>query len=501
MTKTVQLITYVDRLGKNFSGLGSILNEELSGLFGGVHILPFFDPIDGADAGFDPANHTAVDSRLGDWNDVRNLSKQTDLMADLIINHISSDSEQFQDVLKNDEHSKYWDLFLKKEDVFQNNGTQEELGKILRLHPNAPFLPITLDNGKTYNFWSTFSDKQLDINVETEIGQKYLTGILDSFADAGIKYVRLDAVGFAIKRRSTSCFMLPETFEFIESFNKLAAARGMQVLVEVHSYYKTQIEIAKKVSWVYDFALPGLVLHTLFSGNAAALKKWLEISPRNCITVLDTHDGIGVIDAGPEEDKPGLLSEDDIQSLIEQVHSNTKGQSKAASGEAAENLDVSQLNTTYFDALGRSDRQYLLARCIQLFCPGIPQIYYVGLLAGHNDMQLLEKTGNGRDINRQYFSRADIQQSLDKPVVESLFGLIRLRNSASGFNGEFELLDCSDQSLQIKWTHQQSTIELKLDLVNMSAAIVQNENGIVTEYSINDQLERDHEQRADAKQS
>ena len=55
MKNQVQLITYVDRLaGGGLGDLDSLLKGRLAGLFGGVHVLPFFDPIDGADAGFDP---------------------------------------------------------------------------------------------------------------------------------------------------------------------------------------------------------------------------------------------------------------------------------------------------------------------------------------------------------------------------------------------------------------------------------------------------------------
>ena len=43
------------------------------------------------------------------------------------------------------------------------------------------------------------------------------------------------------------------------------------LLVEIHSYYRDQVEIAKRVDRVYDFALPPLVLHSLFSGEATAL--------------------------------------------------------------------------------------------------------------------------------------------------------------------------------------------------------------------------------------
>lgn len=488
MNNSVQLITYVDRLGQNLAGIKSLINNEFSGLFGAVHLLPFFYPIDGADAGFDPSDHTIVDPRLGDWEDIKKLTQHTSVMADLIVNHISSDSAQFQDVKKHAEKSDYWDLFLRKDDVFQADASEDELEKILRLHSNAPFLPVKLDNGQTYTFWSTFSDKQLDINVESAAGKKYLTNILDTFSAAGIKFIRLDAAGFAIKRRNTSCFMLPETFAFLEELTIIAAERGMQVLVEIHSHYQTQIEIAKKITWVYDFALPALVLHTLFSHDSNALKNWLRVSPRNCLTVLDTHDGIGMIDAGSEGDLPGLLSDKEIQAVRMQIETNTKGESVAASGDIVENLDVSQVNTTYYDALGSSDQAYLIARAIQLFVPGIPQIYYVGLLAGSNDNILLEKTKNGRDINRHFYSNMEIDSELQKPVVQSLIGLIKIRNNAHAFNGEFSLKPCADDELRFTWANKESSIELWVKLTNQEALITQTENGEITQYQISEQL-------------
>ena len=67
MKNAVQLITYVDRLADGgFAELTALLEGPLRGLFGGVHVLPFFDPIDGADAGFDPRDHMRVDPRVLD---------------------------------------------------------------------------------------------------------------------------------------------------------------------------------------------------------------------------------------------------------------------------------------------------------------------------------------------------------------------------------------------------------------------------------------------------
>ena len=69
--------------------------------------------------------------------------------------------------------------------------------------------------------------------------------------------------------------MTPETFAFIGELAARAGALGLGVLVEVHSYYLRQIEIAGQVDRVYDFALPPLVLHALHTGDAGPLLREL----------------------------------------------------------------------------------------------------------------------------------------------------------------------------------------------------------------------------------
>ncbi len=469
----MQLITYADRLAGDIRGLRALLDGDLDGLFSGVHLLPFFDSIDGADAGFDPIDHTRIDPRLGGWDDVRQLASGRSVMADLIVNHVSVDSHQFADVRRLGRRSRYWELFMRKSDLFPagDAAADDDIRRIYRPRPGLPFTTVRLDDGSPIDFWTTFSDKQLDINVETPAGQAYLGSILERFAAAGIQEIRLDAAGYAIKRRGTSCFMLPETFDFIASLSETAAGLGIDTLVEIHAYYQTQIAIASSVGRVYDFALPPLVLHTLYSGNAEALKRWLAIAPRNCVTVLDTHDGIGIVDAAREGEQSGLLADSEIDRLVETIHTKSGGASRRASGHAASNLDVYQVNSTFYDALGRDDRDYLIARAIQFFSPGTPQVYYVGLLAGENDIELVQKTGVGRDINRHYYSLPEIKSALGQPVVQSLLRLIRLRNQVPAFDGRFSLPDCPSNALCLRWEHDDASAELMVDLGTRSATI------------------------------
>ena len=477
MKNQVQLITYVDRLGcKNLGDLKELFQNQLKGLFGGLHILPFYYPIDGEDAGFDPINHELVDPRLGDWNELKALSQEVDIMADLIVNHVSAQSVQFQDYLQKGKESKYAAMFLSFDTVFPNGATEADILGIYRPRPSFPFTTFKLNDGSNRMIWTTFTSNQVDIDVNSEMGKEYLEGIIDTFQKGGIKMIRLDAAGYAIKKQGTSCFMIEETFEFIDQLATKAKAKGIEVLVEIHSYYQTQIEIAKRVDYVYDFALPVLVLDTLFNKNTVSLKKWLSLSPRNSISVLDTHDGIGIVDVASENGKPGLIEDAVLDKIVEQMHLNSQGNSLKATGEAASNLDLYQVNCTYFDALGRDENAYLMARAIQFFVPGVPQVYYIGLFAGENDMELLAKTNVGRDINRHYYTKAEIDTLLERSLIKELKKLMLLRNNHPAFNGEFQLLSTPVNILHIKWVNEKNWAELFIDLTKMQLTINHSES-------------------------
>lgn len=476
MRNEVQLITYVDRFGgQTLTQLQELLTGPLKGAFGGVHLLPFFYKIDGADAGFDPIDHTRVDDRLGEWKDIHKLSTNIEVMADVIVNHMSSESPQFLDYSQKGSASEYNGLFLTMEAVFPDGATEKDLLAVYRPRPGMPFTVTTMANGERRLLWTTFTPQQIDIDVHTPAGQAYLESILQKLSQSGVTMVRLDAVGYAIKKAGTNCFMMPETFEFIKAFAQRGRELGLEVLVEIHSYYKRQMEIAQQVDWVYDFALPPLVLHALEFGRSGPLMNWIAQRPNNAVTVLDTHDGIGIIDIGADAtdrvNNPGLVPPEELDELVERMHRNSQGQSRQATGAAASNLDLYQVNCTFFDALGRNESAYLVARAIQFFVPGIPQVYYVGLLAGENDMDLLARTQVGRDINRHYYSREEVLANMNKPVVQRLIELMRFRNTHLAFGGSFTSAAPAPHLLTLSWRHQAACARLEVDLLAKSGRI------------------------------
>lgn len=469
MRNGVQLITYVDRFGGgDLSTVRDLLNGPLAGTFTGVHLLPFFTPFDGADAGFDPVDHTAVDPRLGSWEDIKTLSKTHDVMADLIVNHISDQSSRFVDFVAHGDDSPSAGMFLERRSVFPDGARSEELQAIYRPRPGEPFTDVSMADGSHRTLWTTFTPHQIDVDVNNPETQRYLMDVLDRFAAAGVSQVRLDAVGYAVKTRGTSCFMTKDTYDFIEYIGQAVATRNMTPLLEIHAHHEDQIAVAQRGNRVYDFALPPLVLHALHSGSTGPLVRWLTVSPRNAYTVLDTHDGIGVTDVRRRGGREGLLSPRQIDRLVSHIDEATRGESTLATGQAASNLNLYQVNSTFFSALGCNEHLYLLARLIQFLAPGIPQVYYAGLLAARNDMALLRETGVGRDINRPFISIEEIASSIERPVVQRLLGLIAFRNKHPAFSGAFHLDSSADHELRIRWIGDDAAIEAILDVADRS---------------------------------
>jgi len=212
-----QLIAYVDRLpGGTFQHLRHLLSGPLRGVFGGVHVLPFFHPIDGADAGFDPIDHTRVDHRVGTWADVTALAADVEVMADLIVNHVSRHSPRFQDFDARGTDSPYAGMFLTYSRVFPQGARESDLLALNTIRPELPLTVHDAAHGERLLLWTTFTHDQIDIDVTHTEGRRYLAEVLTRFHDAGVAVIRLDAVGFAIKKAGTSCFMIPETFAFID---------------------------------------------------------------------------------------------------------------------------------------------------------------------------------------------------------------------------------------------------------------------------------------------
>ena len=471
------LITYSDSLGKNMKDLKFVLESYFKEAIGGVHLLPFF-PSTG-DRGFAPSDYTTVDPTLGSWEDVDALGEQYYLMFDFMINHISRESKFFQDFKKNHENSPYKDMFIRVHEFFPpGRPTQEDIDLIYKRKDKAPFQIVHFEDGTTEEVWNTFGEEQIDLDVKKEIVKEFIRETIKDMASHGCSLIRLDAFAYAVKKLDTNDFFVePEIWDLLNEVRAEAAKYQVELLPEIHEHYSIQMKIADHDYFVYDFALPMVVLYSLYSGKSNRLANWLKMSPMKQFTTLDTHDGIGVVDARD------LLTDEELDYTSEQLYKVGANVKRVYSSEKYNNLDIYQINSTYYSALGNDDASYLLSRILQCFAPGIPQIYYVGLLAGENDIELLEATKEGRNINRHYYTLEEIEKEVERPVVKQLLSLLRYRNTSKAFDleGEIQITTPDESTIEIVRTSADKETKARLvaNLATKEFMIEENEVAIL----------------------
>lgn len=462
----VMLITYPDSLGRNLKDLRAILKRYFDGVVGGVHILPFF-PSSG-DRGFSPVTYKKVSPEFGTFEDIGALAQEYYLMFDYMLNHISAQSAYYQDFLKNKDASLWKDLFIRYKIFWKNSfPTQEQVDVIYKRKPRAPYVDAHFTDGTEEKVWCTFSEEQIDLNVRSTVTKRFNRNNLEFLVKQGASIIRLDALAYVTKRPGTSCFFIePDIWNILNEYSEILKPFHVDILPEIHEHYSIQLKLAEHGNWVYDFSLPMLVLHALYSGLAERLVHWLEICPRKQFTTLDTHDGIGVVDV------KSLLTDKEIDFTIKALYEHGANIKQKYSSAEYNNLDIYQINCTYYSALGNDDAAYLLARVIQLFAPGIPQVYYVGMLAGKNDVDLLERTKEGRNINRHYYTEEEIATETQRPLLKKLFRLMRFRNSYGAFEGTVSISrQVEPNCFAIHWENSELWTELYVDLAEKKFSV------------------------------
>jgi sucrose phosphorylase len=238
-------------------------------------------------------------------------------------------------------------------------------------------------------------------------------------------------------------------------------------------------EVADKGFPIYDFFFPGLLIHALDRGTNRHLLKWIrELLEKNIKTVnmLGCHDGIPVLDLRGKDilgvPHEGLLSDEEIVSTMERIM-DRGGRVKNLYGPDGQKIAYYQVNATFFSALGEDERKLRLARAIQLFMPGIPQVWYLDLFAGRNDYKAADKGGTAghKEINRTTLSLTDIDRRLKRIVVRDQLQLIRLRNTSQAFYGSLEIADTPEHRLHMTWRNDSAEAVLDADLVSFDFVV------------------------------
>ena len=304
---------------------------------------------------------------------------------------------------------------------------------------------------------------QMDLNIKSPLVWEFYDNTLKTLAGYGAKIVRLDAFAYAPKEPGEKNFLNePGTWDLLEKVRELADKYNLTLLPEIHASYgeKNYEQIAEKGYMTYDFFLPGLIIDALESGDGKHLSDWAkELIEKDIHTVnmVGCHDGIPLLDL------KGLLSEERIQNLIDTIVGRG-GYVKDLHGQ--KNMYY-QVNATYYSALGEEDAKMLLARALQLFMPGKPQIWYLDLFAGKNDHEAVKRAGAGghKEINRTNLTTEQMEEALKKPVVARQLELLRFRGTCPAFAKESKIIvNSNDNHMEFIWENAGYQAKLTADL-------------------------------------
>lgn len=318
---------------------------------------------------------------------------------------------------------------------------------------------------------------QMDLNIKSPMVWEFYDDTLKTLADYGAKIVRLDAFAYAPKEPGEKNFLNePGTWDVLQRVRELADKYNLMLLPEIHASYgeKNYEAIAEKGYMTYDFFLPGLIIDALEGADGTVLKRWADELMEKKIKVvnmLGCHDGIPLLDL------KGLIPEERIQTLIDTVVERG-GFVKNLHGQ--KNMYY-QVNATYYSALGEDDKKMLLARALQLFMPGKPQVWYLDLFAGKNDHEAVKRAGAGghKEINRTNLTTEQMEELLTKDVVKKQLEMLKFRSEFVAFAFEAELdVKVDGSKMSYIWTKDGYKAQLEANLETCDFEIVAwDENG------------------------
>lgn len=439
--KSSFLITYADSIKSENDSPLLVLNQFLQKYIDSIdsiHILPFMPS--SSDGGFSVIDYYKIDEKFGDWKDLNLISKNKNIMIDIVLNHASRNSKWFANFLKGSGQGH--DFFKVVKDW---NG----IAQIERPRSSELFQKIQTVNGEK-NVWCTFSHDQIDLDFSNPAVLLEFLKIIKFYIKKNIKIFRLDAVAFLWKKQNTSCINLQETHYIIKLI------RFVSTLIDKNAILITETNIPSKENlsyfgnndeahWIYNFTLSPLILFTLLSGNCSQLRKWSMTMPpaqegNAYFNFLASHDGIGL---RPVE---GKLDSTELYRLINKMR-DLGGKISYKTSQWGEEIPY-EINITYLDSLKSTFngeekfqiKRFICAHTIMFAMEGIPAIYIHSFLGTKNDHKAIAAGEGNRSINRFKWDKKDIYKILEDKnsnnfyIMSKLNSLLNIRSKQPAFH-------------------------------------------------------------------
>ena len=383
-------------------------------------------------------------------------------MVDAVVNHVSRQSPWFQAFRAGDPEYEDWFIAL------DPDAPLPWLSQVVRPRALPLLTPVQTAAGPRL-LWTTFSADQIDLNYAHPPVLLRMLEILLLYVEQGAGLIRLDAIAYLWKRPGTSCIHLEETHRVVKIMRAVldAVAPHVVLVTETNvphednvSYFGQPLPAegrTDEAQLVYQFPLPPLLAHSLRTGSARTLSRWVgSLHPPKGASFFNfaaSHDGIGLLPAR------GLLDEADIQALVDRTLAHGGRVSLRANPDGSQS--VYELNISFFDLLSDpaggepqevQAARFVASQAILLALAGVPGIYVHSLLGSRSWQEGVAQTGQNRSINREKLDRVRLQAELADPgsprrlVLDAFRRLLRARASDPAFHpfGGQRVLDAGD---------------------------------------------------------
>jgi maltose alpha-D-glucosyltransferase / alpha-amylase len=329
------------------------------------------------------------------------------VIADLVMNHTSSDHPWFQEARSSpDSPKRDWYVWSDTNDGYPD-------ARVIFLDTETS--NWTWDPLAGQYFWHRFFSHQPDLNYDNPEVQEAMLDVLSFWLDLGIDGFRLDAVPYLFEREGTNCENLPETHEYLKRVRK-----------EVDARYPDRVLLAEANQWPSD------VVQYFGDGDECHMCFHFPVMPRLFMS-LRREDATPIVEilgntpAVPENCQWGLFLRNHDELTLEMVTDEERDYMYAEYAKDPRmrlNLGIRRRLAPLLDN-GRDEIELMTAVLFSL--PGSPILYYGDEIGMGDNVYLGDRDGVRTPMHwtgdrNGGFSRGDFAQLYLPPLMDPVYG-------------------------------------------------------------------------------
>jgi maltose alpha-D-glucosyltransferase/alpha-amylase len=376
-----------------------------------IWLLPYYrSPL--RDGGYDISDYLEINPDYGTTEDVRAFLEAAHqrglrVIADLVVNHTSSDHPWFQEARSNPDSPK--------RDWYVWSDTPHRYEDARIIFTDTETSNWTWDEQAGAFYWHRFFSHQPDLNYDNPEVVEAILDVLRFWLDLGLDGFRLDAVPYLIERDGTNCENLAETHDILKLLRNA-----------VDQEYPDRVLLAEANQWPED------VVEYFGDGDECHMAFHFPVMPRMFMSVrreeaTPMYEILERTPDIPENCQWGLFLRNHDELTLEMVTDEERDymySEYAKDPRMKINVGIRRRLAPLLDK-GRDEIELMHAILFSL--PGSPILYYGDEIAMGDNVYLGDRDGVRTPMQwtadrNGGFSKADFAQLYAPPLMDPLYG-------------------------------------------------------------------------------